>query len=120
MSKLQDSVDYSNLNFKYVDPKNNDVSFYGYRNSIELFNSIKDNKINFDDAVKKQNYFLDKLNNIKHGNKNLEKKEVINNLENFYISREGIINFLEIMEKWFWMPVINQNKMKMKEKDLKY
>ena len=27
MSKLCDSVDYNNLHFKYVDPKNNDVSF---------------------------------------------------------------------------------------------
>ena len=29
MIELYDSVDYKKLNFKYVDPKNNDVSFYG-------------------------------------------------------------------------------------------
>ena len=33
MSKLHDNIDYSNLNFKYLDKKNNDVSFYGYRDS---------------------------------------------------------------------------------------
>ena len=38
MSKLHDSVNYKNLNFKYVDPKKNDVSFYEYRDSKELFN----------------------------------------------------------------------------------
>ena len=39
MRKLHDSVDCKNLNFKYVDPKNNDVSFYEYRDSKELFNA---------------------------------------------------------------------------------
>ena len=92
-SKLHDSVVYSNLNFKYVDPKNNDVSFYEHRDSKQLFNSIKDNKIKFDDAIKKQHEFLNKLSNIRIGNKNQEQKEVINNLEKFYISREEVINF---------------------------
>ena len=32
MKELYDSVEYENLNFKYVDSKNNDVSFYGYKN----------------------------------------------------------------------------------------
>ena len=92
-SKLYDSVDYSNLNFKYVDPKNNDVSFYEHRDSKQLFSSIKDNKIRFDDAIKKQHEFLNKLSNIRIGNKNQEQKDVINNLERFYISREEVINF---------------------------
>ena len=86
MSKLYNSVDYSNLNFKYVDPKNNDVSFYEHRDSKQLFSSIKDNKIRFDDAIKKQHEFLNKLSNIRIGNKNQEQKDVINNLEKFYIS----------------------------------
>ena len=92
-SKLHDSVVYSNLNFKYVDPKNNDVSFYEHRDSKQLFNSIKDNKIKFDDAIKKQHEFLNKLSNIRTGNKNQEQKDVINNLEKLYISREEVINF---------------------------
>ena len=28
MKELHDSFDYNNLNFEYVDPRNNDVSFY--------------------------------------------------------------------------------------------
>ena len=50
MGKLHDSVDCKNLNFKYVDPKNNDVSFYEYRDSKELFNAIKSNEIRFDES----------------------------------------------------------------------
>ena len=47
-----------------------DVSFYEYKDSKELFNAIKDNPINSDDAVKRQNEFLNKLSNIIIGKKN--------------------------------------------------
>ena len=93
MIELYDSVDYKKLNFKYVDPKNNDVSFYGYKDSKERFSVIKNNQINFDDLLKRQNEFLNKLNNIKIGRKTLEQKKVINNPEKFYISREEVFNF---------------------------
>ena len=93
MKELHDSVDYNNLNFKYVDPKNNDVSFYEYKDSKELFNAIKNNQIKFSEVKNKQNEFLNKLSNIKIGKKTPEQKEVINNLEKFYNSREEVINF---------------------------
>ena len=74
MSKLYNSVDYSNLNFKYVDPKNNDVSFYEYTDSKELFNAIKNDEIRFDETRKKQDEFWNKLSNIKIGKKNIQTK----------------------------------------------
>ena len=92
MSELHDSVDYNNLNFKYVGPTE-DVSFYGYMDSKELFNSIKSSQIKFREAMNKQNEFLNKLSNIKIGRKTPEQQEVINNLEKFYNSREEVINF---------------------------
>ena len=73
MRELYDSVDYNNLKFEYVGPTK-DVSFYEYKDSKELFNAIKDNQINFDDAVKRQNEFLNKLSNIKIGKKNSRTK----------------------------------------------
>ena len=75
MKELHDSVDYNNLNFEYVDPRNNDVSFYEYRDSKELFNTIKNNQIGFDEAMKKQNEFLNKLINIKIGKKRSRTKK---------------------------------------------
>ena len=69
MKELHDSVDYENLNFEYAGPTE-DVSFYQYKDSRELFNPIKDNQINFNDVVKRQNEFLKKLSNIKIGEKN--------------------------------------------------
>ena len=69
MKKLYDSVDYGNLKFEYI-PPTKDVSFYEYRDSKELFNAIKHNEINFDDAVKRQNYLLKKISNAKINKKN--------------------------------------------------
>ena len=92
MSKLYDSVDYDNLKFEYAG-KTKDVSFYECMNSKELFNAIKNNQIKFSEVKNKQNEFLNKLSNIKIGKKTPEQKEVINNLEKFYLSREEVINF---------------------------
>ena len=94
MNELYDSVDYNNLKFEYVDSeKNKDVSFYEYMNSKKLFDKIKNSQINFSEAKNRQNEFLNKLSNIKIGKKNTEQKKVITNLENFYRSREEVINF---------------------------
>ena len=92
MSELYDSVDYNNLNFEYVGPTK-DVSFYEYMDSKELFNAIKNSQIKFSEVKNKQNEFLNKLNNIKIGKKTTEQKEAINNIKNFYNSREQTINF---------------------------
>ena len=62
MKELYDRVDYNNLKFEYVS-KNKDVSFYEYMDSKQLFSRIKNNQINFDDVVKRQNEFLNKLSN---------------------------------------------------------
>ena len=92
MQELHDNVDYNNLKFEYVGSSKN-VSFYEYMDSKELFNAIKNIQIKFSEVKNKQNEFLNKLSNIKVGKKTVEQKEVINNLEKFYNSREEIINF---------------------------
>ena len=61
--------------------------------SKELFNKIKNNQIRFSVVKNKQNEFLNKLSNIKIGKKTVKQKEVLNNLEKFYNSREEVINF---------------------------
>ena len=83
MGELYDSVDYNNLKFEYVG-STKDVSFYEYKDSKELFNMIKNSQIKFSDAKNKQNNFLKKLNEVKMGNKTIEQRETISNLEKFY------------------------------------
>ena len=91
MNKLHEIVDYNNLKLEYVGP-NKDVIFYDYRDSKELFNAIKNILIKFSEGKNKQNEFLNKLNKVKIGKKATEQKEVINNLNKFYNSREEVIN----------------------------
>ena len=92
MKELYDHVDYNNLKFDFVGPTK-DVRFYEYKDSKELFNTIKNNKISYDDAVKRQNDLLNKISTVKIGRKTDNQKEVINNLDKFYKSREAVINF---------------------------
>ena len=73
MSELHDSVDYKNLQLEYVGPTK-DVSFYEQKDSKELFNAIRNNKIKFSEVKNKQNDFLNKLINIKIGKKNSRTK----------------------------------------------
>ena len=93
MKKLYEDVDYNNLKFEYVG-LTKDVRFYEYMDSRELFNSKEDNKINFNDVIKRQNEFLYKLSNIKIGKKKLLNKEKRCWYPwKIYLSREETINF---------------------------
>ena len=92
MGELYDSVDQNNLKIEYIGPTK-DVSFYEYMTSKEIFYAIRNNQIKFCEAKNKQNEFLNKLRNIYVGKKTPKQKEVINNLEKFYNSREEVINF---------------------------
>ena len=70
MNKLYESVDYNDLQFEYVGPTKS-VSSYEFMNSKEPFNKIKSNQIKFNDAQKKQKLFLNRLNDVKIGKKNV-------------------------------------------------
>ena len=72
MSELYDSVDYNNLKFQYVGPTE-DISFYEYLDSKDLFNAMKNSQINFSEVKNKQNEVSNKLIDIKIGKK-LQKK----------------------------------------------
>ena len=61
--------------------------------SQKLFNAIKSNQIKFSEVKNKQIVFLKKLNGVKLGKKNDEQKEMIDNLNKFYNSREEVIYF---------------------------
>ena len=54
---------------------------------------IKNSQIKLSEAKNKQNNFLKKVNKVKMGNKTIEQRETITNLEKFYKSREEVINF---------------------------
>ena len=72
-----------------------------------FLNEIRNSHIKFNEVKNKQNEFLNKLSNIKIGKKTDKQKEVINNLEKFYNSREEVM-------KCYLMPNMIQNKMKLR------
>ena len=119
MSELNDSIDYNNLNFEYVG-RTKDVMFYEYMNSKELFNAIKNSHIKFSEVKNKQNEFLNKLSNIKIGKKRQNKKKRLKILKNVTILKTRLLIFLETTLKCYLILIAMQNKMKLREKDLKY
>ena len=88
--------------------------------SKDLFNAIKNFQIKFSEAKNKQDEFLNKLNNIKIGKKTIEQKETINNLVNFTIPKKKLVIFLQTMLKCYLILITIQNKIKLREKNLKY
>ena len=64
MNELYESVDKNKWKFEYVG-NTKEVSFYEYRDSREPFDKIKNNQLKFDDALKRQEEFLKKLNEVK-------------------------------------------------------
>ena len=67
--------------------------------------------------------FLNKLSNIKIGRKTLEQKEVLNNYnsrEVITILEKKLLIILETILKCYLMQITMLNKMKLREKDLKY
>ena len=118
MSELYDKADYNNLKFEYVG-QTNDVIFYEYKDSKELFDMIKNSQIKFSDVINKQNKFLKKLNEVKMGKKTIGQKEVINNLEKFYKSREEVIKFFRDYTEMLSDASYNARKNETKGKGLK-
>ena len=120
MSKLHDSIDYDNLKFEYVG-STKDVSFYEQKDSKELFNEIKNNKIKFSVVKNKQNEFLNKLSNIKIGkNYQTKKKKQLITLKNFIFLEKKLLIFLETILKCYLMLITTQNIVKLREKSLRY
>ena len=95
MSELYDSVDYNNLEFVYVGPTK-DVSFYEYKKSKELFNTMKNNQIKFSEAKNKQNEFLNKLRDRKTGKKLSNKKKQLITLKNVIFLEKKFLIFLRL------------------------
>ena len=79
-----------------------DVRFYENMDSKELFNELKDNGIGFNDAQENKKELLKKINEVKIGGKNSEQEKVVNNLGNFYKSREEVLNFFKDYTKMFF------------------
>ena len=73
-----------------------DVSFYEYKKSKELFNTMKNNQIKFSEAKNKQNEFLNKLRDRKTGKKLSNKKKQLITLKNVIFLEKKFLIFLRL------------------------
>ena len=113
MNELYQSIDMNKLYFKYVG-NTKDKKFYEHMDCKELFDKIKNNQLKVDDVIKKQKQLLNKIKEVKIGRKTFEQEKVINNLENFYKSREEVFNFFRDYTK-----IIFDSKYKAKQDETK-
>ena len=74
MNEFYERVDKNKLYFEYVG-STKDVSFYKYYDAKILFNEIKNNRLRFDEALKKQEELQKKINEVRMGNKTPEQKK---------------------------------------------
>ena len=91
-NQLYNAVVTNKLYFEYEGLTKN-VNLYEYMDPKELFDQLKNGQVKYDDVLKRQEEFLKKLNEVKIGTKTDDQKEVINNLDIFYHSREEVFNF---------------------------
>ena len=74
MNEFYESVDKNKLYFQYVGPTK-DVGFYEYYDSKQRFNEIENNRLRFDETLKKKKEWLNKINEVKMGNKTPEQNQ---------------------------------------------
>ena len=73
MNELYESANMNKLYFEYVGPTKN-VTFYEYMDCKEPFDKLKNGQLKYDNALKRQKEFLNKLNEVKIGKKTDEQK----------------------------------------------
>ena len=91
-NELYNAVVTNKLYFEY-EGLTKTVNLFEYMDRKKHFDQLKNGQVKYDDVLKRQEEFLKKLNEAKIGRKTDDQKEVINNLDIFYHSREEVFNF---------------------------
>ena len=90
IEELNNKIDYDNLNYVVYSSKKI-YNFSELKNSLTLLDEIKKGEMTLEDAKSYQKDFLDYLNNIRKGNKSVEQRQTLANLN----AREEAIKFIE-------------------------
>ena len=94
IEELNNKIDHNNL--KYVDISSGDeYSFDKLDDPLVLLNDIKKGKISLEEAKNQQQNYYNSLNKIRRGNKNVDQKKVLANINILFNARNNAINFIE-------------------------
>ena len=97
-SNIKNEIDPNNLVDAFKTDGNEPKDFKNYREPLKLFEDLRDGNINPKEALKNQARFKSDLSEIKiGGNKSQDQKDTTKNISNFFILREKLLIFLEIM-----------------------
>ena len=94
IEELNNKIDYDNL--KYVVYSSKKIyNFSELKDPLTLLNEIKKGEMTLEEAKNYQKDYLGYLKNIRKGNKNVEQRQTLANLNMFYNAREEAIKFIE-------------------------
>ena len=85
---MNNKIDYDNLDYAVYSRKE-------LKSPLTLLDEIKKGEITLEEAKKYQKDYLDYLKIIRKGNKSVEQRETLANLNIFYNTREEAIKFIE-------------------------
>ena len=122
MQKISDEINYDDLIYYFKRPSS-PVSFNEYEDPSDLHDKIKNGDKTIQAAEEEQTRIKSRLGEITSGNpehKSTNQSYAIKNAQNLYNSRQKLLIYLTIMKQLDSKLFLKQNKIKVKEQDLKY
>ena len=119
---MRNKIDFDNLIYNFKDPTSS-INFGKFGGPIYIYGHMKNGDITLQQAEKQQNDFGKELNEITSGNpkhKSNSQLYIIKNVKNFITQDKKLLIYLMIIQEVDLKPFTDQNKMKLREKDLKY
>ena len=122
VQKISDEINYDDLIYYFKRPSS-PVSFNEYEDPSDLHDKIKNGDKTIQAAEEEQTRIKSRLGEITSGNpehKSTNQSYAIKNAQNLYNSRQKLLIYLTIMKQLDSKLFLKQNKIKVKEQDLKY
>ena len=122
MQKISNEINYDDLIYYFKRPSS-PVSFNEYEDPSDLHDKIKNGDKTTQAAEEQQTRIKSRLGEITSGNpehKSTNQSYAIKNAQNLYNSRQKLLIYLTIMKQLDSKLFLKQNKIKVKEQDLKY
>ena len=94
IEELNNKIDYDNLEYAVYSRKEL-INFSELKSPLILLDEIKKGIISLEEAKYYQKTYLDHLKTIRKGNKSVEQRETLANLNMFYNARKEAIRFIE-------------------------
>ena len=120
--QMRNKIDFDNLIYNFKGPTSS-KKFGKFGGPIYIYGHMKNGDITLQQAEKQQNDFGKELNEITSGNskhKSNSQLYIIKSVKNFITQDKKLLIYLMIIQEVDLKPFTDQNKMKLREKDLKY